>query len=131
MDKGIYYLIINISRKRTIEIGHLGTYSFLTGFYVYIGSAQKNLKQRIKRHLQQKKRLHWHIDYLLQYGEIISVYECAGKRESECTLSRKIGTIKNATIPVKGFGSSDCSCTTHLYFFRDNPNTDIQRHITV
>ncbi|MGQ3683841.1 MAG: GIY-YIG nuclease family protein [Candidatus Loosdrechtia sp.] len=130
LDNGIYNLIIKISQKCIIKIGHLGTYGFSGGFYVYTGSAQKNLRQRIKRHLKQEKRLHWHIDYLLQYGEIVNIYERAGKKEGECVLSRKIGTIKNAAVPVKGFGSSDCSCITHLYYFRHNPEADIKKIVS-
>jgi Uri superfamily endonuclease len=30
-------------------------------------------------------------------------------------------------ILVSGFGSSDCSCASHLYFFQDNPDSRISR----
>ena len=26
--------------------------------------------------------------------------------------------VKGATIPFRGFGASDCSCPSHLYFFK-------------
>ncbi|MCF6158270.1 MAG: GIY-YIG nuclease family protein [wastewater metagenome] len=128
LDRGIYHLIITLPREHAIKIGRLGTFCFPAGFYIYIGSAQNNLKQRVKRHLQKKKGLHWHIDYLLQYAEVVAVSEHEGNKAMECTLSHKISTIKNAAIPVKGFGSSDCSCISHLYFFRSNPKNTIRNY---
>ena len=62
--------------------------------------------------------MHWHIDYLLHYGQVICVHTYAAEKNAECILSQKIGNIKNAVILVSGFGSSDCSCASHLYFFR-------------
>ncbi|WKZ20445.1 MAG: GIY-YIG nuclease family protein [Candidatus Jettenia sp. CY-1] len=99
----------------------MGTYNFAAGFYVYIGSAQNNLERRIERHMRKEKKFHWHIDYLLAYGKVICVHTYALGKNWECRLSQKIGTTKNATAPVKGFGSSDCGCISHLYFFQNNP----------
>ena len=82
------------------------------------GSAQNNLEGRIERHLRRDKKMHWHIDYLLHYGQVICVHTYAAEKNAECILSQKIGNIKNAEILVSGFGSSDCSCAAHLYFFR-------------
>jgi hypothetical protein len=71
--------------------------------------------------------MHWHIDYLLHYGQVICVHTYAGEKKAECVLSQKIGNIKNAMMLVSGFGSSDCSCTSHLYFFQDNPDSRLSR----
>jgi Uri superfamily endonuclease len=125
LNKGVYCLIIRLVRKQCIDIGKLGAFDFPAGFYVYVGSAQNNLKLRIERHLRQKKNLHWHIDYLLRHGKIISVSPYEGAKHMECVLNRKVGGIKNAAIPVMGFGSSDCLCDAHLHFFRKNPETEI------
>lgn len=130
LNKGIYCLIIKVRRARNIKIGRLGTFHFSTGFYVYLGSAQNSMKHRIKRHLQKEKKLRWHIDYLLQYAEVTDIYQYAGIKAAECILSHKIGSLKNAVTPVKGFGSSDCSCVSHLYFFRRNPKNTLQNQIT-
>lgn len=121
MNKGIYCLIIRLHQSYMIKVGSLGIYNFAAGFYVYIGSAQDNLERRIERHLRKEKKFHWHIDYLLAYGKVICVHTYALEKNWECRLSQKIGTIKNATAPVKGFGSSDCNCLSHLYFFQNNP----------
>lgn len=124
LNSGVYCLVIQLLQRSHIRIGCLGTFHFPAGFYVYAGSAQNNLERRIERHLRQKKKIHWHIDYLLGYGRIVSVYTYAGKKDKECMLSRKIGTMKNAVVPVKGFGSSDCSCNSHLYFFQNKPDLE-------
>ncbi|MCF6156375.1 MAG: GIY-YIG nuclease family protein [Candidatus Brocadia sp.] len=120
-DTGVYCLVVKLLQRAHIRIGCLGTFHFSAGFYAYVGSAQSNLERRIKRHLRQKKKMHWHIDYLLRYGQVVSVCTYTGEKDKECILSRKIGNIKNAVVPVRGFGSSDCSCNSHLYFFQDDP----------
>lgn len=120
-NKGVYSLVVQLFRRQSLEIGRLGTFNFPTGFYVYVGSAQNNLEYRIRRHLQQEKKVRWHIDYLLQYGQVVSVHTYAGEKKKECILSREIGNMKGVSIPVKGFGSSDCTCNAHLYHFRHAP----------
>lgn len=120
-NKGIYCLVIKLNPGCNIEIGRLGTFPFVSGFYVYVGSAQNNLTHRIERHLRKEKKTHWHIDYLLQYGNVVSILRYPGKKREECVLSRKLQKAEGAMTPVKGFGSSDCSCISHLHFFRDNP----------
>ncbi len=129
-NKGVYCLIIKLFRKCNIKIGCLGTFSFPVGFYVYVGSAQTNLERRIERHLRKTKAFHWHIDYFLQHGQVICVHKYAGRKNMECILSHKISNMKNAIIPAKGFGSSDCSCISHLYFFQSNPDARIAKLMT-
>ncbi|MEP9411644.1 MAG: GIY-YIG nuclease family protein [Candidatus Brocadia sp.] len=124
-DTGVYCLVVQLLQRSRIRIGRLGTFYFQAGFYVYVGSAQSSLKRRIERHQRQKKRIYWHIDYLLRYGRIVSVYMYAGEKDKECMLSHKIGAMENAAVAVKGFGSSDCSCNSHLYFFSNEPDPGI------
>lgn len=123
--RGVYCLIVQLLKRSSLEIGRLGTFDFPAGFYVYVGSAQNSLGRRIERHLRQEKKMRWHIDYLLRYGKVVSVQTYAGERNMECVLSHKIGNMKDALSPVKGFGSSDCSCYSHLYFFQNNPGLRI------
>ncbi len=124
-NKGIYCLIVELFHECSIRVGCLGTFRFPAGFYVYIGSAQNNLECRIERHLQRKKNFHWHIDYLLRYGQIARVHKFPGIKNKECVLSRKIGDMEDAAVLVKGFGSSDCLCISHLYFFQEDPSLKI------
>ncbi|TWU32388.1 hypothetical protein S225a_17800 [Candidatus Brocadiaceae bacterium S225] len=117
---GIYNLIINLSKKKEIKIGRLGTFVFPKGFYVYTGSAQSGLDKRINRHLSSNKKFHWHIDYLLSHAKVIKVVRYVGRKD-ECKLNNVTGQRAGAVQVVKKFGSSDCNCVTHLYYFENVP----------
>jgi Uri superfamily endonuclease len=117
---GIYNLIIKLSKKKEIKIGQLGTFVFPKGFYVYTGSAQNGLEKRINRHLSSNKKFHWHIDYLLFHAKVIKVVRYVGRKD-ECKLNNVTGQSAGATQIVKKFGSSDCNCVTHLYYFKNVP----------
>ena len=115
--KGCYCLIINLNDKKTINIGKkLGKITFEKGYYVYVGSAMNSLNNRIKRHLSDEKKLHWHVDYLLENAEITDVIYNKSTRKIECSLSQYISTKSSG---IKGFGCSDCDCESHLYYFKN------------
>ncbi len=116
--KGIYALIVKIEKDTDITVGKLGEVSFKKGYYTYIGSALGSLKGRINRHLREEKRLKWHIDYLLTGGEINKIFIFETTERLECITARKVK--KNLT-PVKNFGSSDCSCESHLFYSKEIP----------
>jgi len=118
---GIYNLIIKLSKDKKITIGRLGTFVFPEGFYVYTGSAQNGLEKRIDRHLSSNKRFHWHIDYLLSYTEIVHVLRYAGVKKDECKINHLIAKSSGAVPVVVKFGSSDCNCVAHLYYFKSFP----------
>jgi Uri superfamily endonuclease len=116
--KGIYVLIIRVNKDIHVNIGALGRKSFAKGLYTYVGSAQTNLEQRVKRHLKREKRLFWHIDYLLanNAAETVKVLYKQGDKTEECKTATRIG--ENGT-PIAGFGCSDCHCTSHLFRIAD------------
>ena len=114
--KGCYCLIIKLSNNSKIKIGKkLGKLDFTKGHYVYVGSAMNSLESRIKRHLSDEKKLHWHIDYLLKKAEITCIIYNENKKV-ECELSKFLAT---KTDGVKNFGCSDCDCESHLYYFKN------------
>jgi Uri superfamily endonuclease len=121
MTPGIYHLIIYLPSDKNIEVGKLGRHCFQAGYYVYTGSAMRGLDQRIARHLRSEKRLHWHIDYLLQHGQIIDIITHITKERHECKFNQMIMSLPECHIPIKGFGSSDCDCLSHLAFFEKKP----------
>ncbi len=126
---GIYNLIIKLSKDKEIKIGRLGTFVFSKGFYVYTGSAQNGLEKRIDRHLSSNKKFHWHIDYLLSYAKIVQVLRYVGVKKDECKLNHLITQIAGATPVVNKFGSSDCDCITHLYYFNNFPELLVELRI--
>jgi Uri superfamily endonuclease len=111
-------LIIQVDKKVDVNVGALGKLTFEKGLYAYVGSAQANLEQRIKRHLGKEKRLFWHIDYLLNDSatRIVKVLYKQADRIEECELAEVIGERGE---PVDGFGCSDCSCKSHLFRIED------------
>ncbi len=118
--RGIYALIIRLSKKKEIKIGRLGTFVFPKVLDGYTGSAENGLEKRINRHLSSDKKFHWHIDYLLSHAKVIKVIRYVGRKD-ECKLNNVTGRSAGATRIVKKFGSSDCNCETHLFYFEDIP----------
>ena len=111
--KGSYLLLIEIENDTTITVGKLGEIAFIKGFYVYVGSALNGLEQRIQRHLRVTKKIHWHIDYLLNYAKITDVFYKENNTREECFIAKKFDK-KFTSIP--GFGCSDCKCKSHLFY---------------
>ncbi|RSK27306.1 GIY-YIG nuclease family protein [Bacillus sp. HMF5848] len=111
----IYAVYIHINKDMKIVVGKLGECFFKKGTYIYVGSAKRNIKARINRHIMQDKKLRWHIDYLRKYGSInkIVTYDSS---LSECERCIQILEKYKGELPIKGFGSSDCKCNSHLIF---------------
>jgi len=114
--KGIYTLIIELDRSRTITIGKRGRISFDSGYYAYVGSALNGLEARIARHLKEDKLLHWHIDYFLQKARVEEVLWGITDKKEECAIACH---HMQALLPVPRVGCSDCRCTSHLFFSGD------------
>ncbi len=124
--KGSYVLVIFLSKNVKVEIGALGTISFSKGYYLYVGSAMGNvgsstLENRVKRHLTDStnKKIHWHIDYLLndEHFLITKLYIVPSLTRLECVIARDINEVSDSFI--KNFGSTDCSCKSHLFYFKE------------
>ncbi len=113
MNSGIYILLLYLPESRKIKIGALGSLQFKKGFYIYIGSAQKNLRKRIERHMRKKKTKRWHIDYLLSYSEIRQIFVKNCKKKCEEETAKKLE--KNFPF-IENFGSSDTNAKSHLFF---------------
>lgn len=118
-NSGLYLLLIKLSQKNKITVRSGKVFNMLPGFYIYIGSAKKNLSQRLKRHASKYKKLFWHIDFLLEKSELLSEFIIKDEK-NECRLAERISNMDGA-LPVKGFGCSDCKCESHLYYFREKP----------
>jgi Uri superfamily endonuclease len=110
---GTYLLIMALPKDTSVMVGKHGTLHFKKGCYAYVGSALNGLDQRIQRYLRTDKKAHWHIDYLLPFTEIVEILYKENNRREECSiaqfLERNFGSIP-------GFGCSDCSCKSHLFY---------------
>jgi Uri superfamily endonuclease len=118
---GTYILILELNQIARLQVGKLGERSFPAGLYAYVGSAQGSggLAGRVGRHLRtpDRKRSHWHIDVLITLTEIVQIWWKEGSPSRECLWARDIALDGAGSIP--GFGSTDCRCPSHLFFFKD------------
>lgn len=122
-DSGAYQILFMLKRKRLIQIGRLGRFMFPAGYYIYTGSALKNLEKRVSRHLSKEKKKRWHIDYLIGFAEVLKYRKYLLPNEGECAINQKTSSLKGAEIIVPGFGSSDCrECRAHLVHFKKIPD---------
>ncbi|NLV28438.1 MAG: DUF123 domain-containing protein [Methanomicrobiales archaeon] len=124
MDKGVYILLLE-NEEIILQIGSLGRIIFQKGWHAYVGSALgPGGFARVKRHLllhqEKNKKPRWHIDYLLlcQVFKLQSVYCIPTSNKIECLLA---GKMQGA--PVQNFGSSDCNCISHLFYYPKNPHS--------
>ena len=124
MDKGSYVLIIQLKSETSSTVGKLGEFDFPRGYYMYCGSALGGLSARINRHLRPDKQLHWHIDYLLRFADIVEVWYISSDRRLECTLYTEARTLSGAEDIAPGFGSSDCRCRSHLLHSKTKPSLE-------
>lgn len=111
---GIYVLIIQVNEDIDVDVGALGKRIFNKGLYAYVGSAQRNMEQRINRHLRSEKRKFWHIDYFLEnsHTNIIKIFFNEGDNEEECKTAESLSEYEE---PISGFGCSNCRCKSHLF----------------
>ena len=122
--QGTYLLLAQLGRGVEIQVGKLGTFSLDGGWYAYAGSAlgPGGLPARVARHARADKRLHWHIDYLLQYAALETIWQTSYPQRLECAWAAAVLDLSGAQIAVRGFGASDCRCTSHLIYFPRRPD---------
>jgi Uri superfamily endonuclease len=127
MDKGIYCLVFK-NPGCTVRIGALGPVAFTAGWHLYVGSALgSGGLARQKRHIalarKRDRRPKWHVDYLLMSDHFSLRYAvtAATSKSLECDLARSIGGRS-----VPGFGCSDCSCISHLFYRQKKPVREVE-----
>src|SRR5579859_3412871 len=83
--KGTYVLIASVAQMKRLEIGRLGPYDIVPGFYAYVGSAfgSGGIRARIGHHLESTASPQWHIDYLLGVAEPVEVWYTTTSRKLE------------------------------------------------
>ncbi len=111
--KGSYTLLIRLPEAQTMTLGSLSEVYFPQGYYAYVGSALGGIKARLGRHLNRNKKLHWHIDYLLPKASITDIIIGESEDRVECAIARALSAQFDS---IPGFGSSDCRCSSHLFF---------------
>lgn len=118
-NAGDYLIILYMEKDTDLLIGKMGMMHFPKGYYVYVGSAKKNLDQRIAHHRHIRKRMHWHMDYLRKATKWVGAIPIRTKEDLEHDIAHAVEDIADWSIP--GFGCTDCACNSHLFGFHQDP----------
>lgn len=123
-DSGTYALLLHAADDSIIEVGALGDMPVRAGVYVYVGSAfgPGGLRARVERHVRSDGALHWHVDSLRAETTLETVWYTHDPERRECTWAAVLRLLPDATVPLHGFGASDCNCPAHLVRIDRNPS---------
>ncbi|MGA1872707.1 MAG: GIY-YIG nuclease family protein [Thermoplasmatota archaeon] len=108
-----YILLLDIEKDAAVEVGALGRIELARGTYAYCGSARAGLWRRVRRHLSDPVRKRWHIDHITPLSSRRIVLWKEHEDGGECSAAEY---LSRRYIGVRGFGSSDCMCSSHLFF---------------
>jgi Uri superfamily endonuclease len=124
---GSYCLLLFLPHRTTLVVGRLGSIDFKRGYYLYLGSAfgSGGVRSRVLRHLVKGKKQHWHIDYLRAQANVKNIWVDYRSGNMEHRWAQKLmsGTIECDSIYK--FGCSDCTCSSHLFYFKQYPDSKI------
>lgn len=116
---GTYALLLSSTSDAEIRVGRHGDMRLRPGFYVYVGSAlgPGGVRARVSHHLRDSPRPHWHIDYLRSRARVEEIWVCHGRTRQEHLWARLFSSIPGVSVPLRGFGASDCDCPAHVFYF--------------
>jgi Uri superfamily endonuclease len=122
-EPGTYALLLRASRRRRLRIGRLGDLEIRPGFYVYVGSAfgPGGVRARVRHHRARSRRPHWHVDHLRRVARPCAVWYSHDRVRREHGWAALLARSRGASVPLAGFGASDCACGSHLIFFASLP----------
>ncbi|MFW9977251.1 MAG: DUF123 domain-containing protein [Candidatus Thorarchaeota archaeon] len=126
---GVYSLIIYIPERLSIKVGARQEETFDDGYWVYIGSAQgkgsTTIENRLRRHFRREKKMHWHIDYLLDSNvTLLDAIWSESKENQECKLIEQLLATHRFSLGPRSFGAGDCKqgCGSHILRVNDGKN---------
>ncbi|MBI2175088.1 MAG: GIY-YIG nuclease family protein [Candidatus Omnitrophica bacterium] len=98
------------SRTR-LAIGRLGGFELKSGYYCYVGSGfgPGGVRSRLAHHFRPIRRPHWHVDYLRKAALIERAWYAVHEKKQEHRWAEILRRMANASNPIPGFGSTDCS----------------------
>lgn len=123
-ERGSYALVIELPAACSLAAGRLAPVMLPAGLYVYCGSALGGLRARVARHLRAEKRVHWHVDYLLERGTVAEVWIARCTERLECLLARHLAAHAEGSLAIPRFGASDCRCPGHLVRWDEREHED-------
>lgn len=122
-EPGTYALILKSDFSAELQIGRWGRLDVKPGYYIYVGSAfgPGGVKARVSRHFREKKKMHWHIDYLREMASPVSAWCSYAQVNQEHDWAQLFAEMDGAS-SVKSFGCSDCGCKAHLFRMAGRPD---------
>lgn len=122
-EPGTYALVMQSTREQSIAVGALGEMIVRSSVYVYVGSAfgPGGVRARVQRHLSAGGARHWHVDYLRAVTTVEEVWYTHDTLRRECLWGSILREGDGASVPLSGFGASDCDCIAHLVEFESRP----------
>ncbi|MCH2037945.1 MAG: GIY-YIG nuclease family protein [Rickettsiales bacterium] len=123
-DKGTYVVMYEAKASFHINIGSLGMCHGGAGFYLYVGNAfgAGGLNARINRHARKSPKKHWHIDYIKEQCHYVETWYTTSHKKHEHHWAQLLLSMPDVYVAMNKFGASDCSCKTHLFFFKQKPS---------
>ena len=123
---GTYVLVLRLPSRTRLAIGKLGRFDLRSGYYCYVGSGfgPGGVLSRLAHHFRPIRHPHWHVDYLRKVALVEGAWYAVHEQKQEHHWAAILGRMPDASIAIPGFGASDCSCPSHLLYFRARPTTD-------
>lgn len=120
---GTYLLMLECTRAASVSVGKLGKINTCPGYYLYVGSAfgPGGVQARVDHHSRLAVKPHWHIDYLRTAAGLEAAWCSYGVR-LEHEWAQALMRSVDIDVPLKGFGSSDCVCVSHLFYTKSRPD---------
>jgi Uri superfamily endonuclease len=120
---GTYVLVVRSPATGAVRVGRLGSLALDGRWLLYVGSAlgPGGLRARVGRHVAGARAVHWHVDRLLRSAEVVEVWLGPGEGRREESWARTLRAAPGASVPLPGFGASDCGCAGHLVAFEARP----------
>lgn len=122
-DRGTYGVLLHVEATERVEVGSLGTVRFPPGAYVYAGAAARGLDAAVERLTRPDGSGQRHVDRLDALPAERTAEAFPGD-PAPCELATHVARLPGA-LPVLGFGSTGCSCLSHLYGFLDADPDDV------
>jgi Uri superfamily endonuclease len=121
---GTYILLMRLPRGQALTIGYLGRREFARGWYLYVGSAfgPGGVAARCNHHRRVSTRPRWHIDYLRQAALLRAIWFSHEPTHLEHAWAGVLAGQPGLSLPVRGFGASDCDCPGHLFYSASRPD---------
>jgi Uri superfamily endonuclease len=132
-EAGTYVILLRLPEATKKIVGRLGEVRFDSGFYAYVGSAlgPGGLQARVGHHLTITDRPRWHVDYLRRIASPIEIWYVLSTEVLEHGWARELSTMAGWNVGPRRFGSSDCSCGSHLLHARRRPvHREFRRSVT-